>query len=218
MSTEMTKQHIKNFILDVDGTLWNTTEVVANAWNRAIIADGNSSVRVDAEILKTQFGKPMDVIAANLFTDVTPEIRENLLEECCKEEQAALKESTENLRYPLVRETMKKLWENGSNLYIVSNCQSGYIELVLEKNELAEFIEDYECFGNTKKSKAENIDFICKRNHLKKEETVYVGDTNGDRAAAKEAGISFIYAAYGFDKVENAAYRIETFSDLIHIS
>ena len=31
---------------------------------------------------------------------------------------------------------------------------------------------------------------------------MYVGDTSGDEAAAREAGIPFFHAAYGFGKAE----------------
>ncbi|MBR1741500.1 MAG: HAD family hydrolase [Lachnospiraceae bacterium] len=206
----------KNIILDVDGTLWNTTEVVARAWNQAITEEGHSHVRVDAEGLKKQFGKPMDVIAANLFTDVTPEIRAKLLEDCCAKEQQALMETTENLRYPHVKETIQKLKdEKNCRLFIVSNCQTGYIELVIEKNGLEDFISDFECFGNTKKPKGENISFICERNRLKKEETVYVGDTIGDKEAAEAAKIGFIYAAYGFGDVRGTDILINEFQELL---
>lgn len=71
---------VKNIILDVDGTLWNTTEVVAAAWNRAIRADGRTKITVDGARLRTLFGKPMDVIGKELFTDVPDDIREELQE------------------------------------------------------------------------------------------------------------------------------------------
>lgn len=54
-------------ILDVDGTIWNTTEIVAQAWNRAIDESFPQVPHVTADILKGQFGKTMDVIGNNLF-------------------------------------------------------------------------------------------------------------------------------------------------------
>lgn len=208
---------ITNFILDVDGTIWDTTEVVAKAWNRAIETDGHSKTRVDAGRLKTLFGKPMNVIAENLFTDVTPKIREKLLNDCCREEQHDLSECTENLMYPYVKETIEELHEKGCRLFIVSNCQTGYIELVLEKNEITEYIEDFECFGNTGKQKSDNIRSICDRNGLNRSETVYVGDTLGDYEAAKEANCTFIHAEYGFGMVSDSEYQISSLKELLHL-
>ena len=55
-------------ILDIDGTIWDTTFIVADAWNLAIEKNFPSVPRVNAGLLKTQFGKPMNVIADSLFT------------------------------------------------------------------------------------------------------------------------------------------------------
>ena len=56
-----------SLILDVDGTIWNTTGIVAQAWNIAIDRFFPQLSHVNAEILKGQFGKPMDVIADNII-------------------------------------------------------------------------------------------------------------------------------------------------------
>ena len=87
----------------------------------------------------------------------------------------------------------------GHRLFIVSNCQSGYIELFLRKTGLEKYITDIECFGNTKKTKGENIRLVIDRNIPGS--TCYVGDTAGDQTAAAYAGIPFIFASYGFGQV-----------------
>lgn len=209
---------LQNIILDVDGTLWNTTEVVAEAWNQAIEADGSSAVRVDAKRLQSLFGKPMNVIGELLFTDVDETTRERLLDACCVYEQEALHGGEHHLLYDGVAETMQALHAKGISLYIVSNCQSGYIELFLEKNALQNMVRDIECYGNTGKAKGENISLLMQRGGLLPEETVYVGDTMGDYEAAKEAGISFVFAEYGFGEVPDATRRITAFSDLLNDS
>lgn len=206
---------VKNIILDVDGTLWNTTNVVAKAWNAVIVADGSSAVRVDAGRLQGLFGKPMNVIGELLFTDVDADVRERLLDGCCVSEQKALYGNEDSLLYDGVAETMKTLHEQGISLFIVSNCQSGYIELFLEKNALQDVVKDTECYGNTGKPKGANIALLMQRGCLKPEETVYVGDTLGDYDAAMEAGITFVFAEYGFGDVPDAKERIQTFSDLL---
>ena len=57
-----------SIILDIDGTIWNTTQVVAEAWNKAIKENYPQVKPVTAEILQGQFGKTMAVIAENLFS------------------------------------------------------------------------------------------------------------------------------------------------------
>ena len=70
-------------------------------------------------------------------------------------------------------------------LYIVSNCQKGYIEAFLEFHKLGKYFVDRENAENTGLSKGKNIRLVMARNGL--ENTVYVGDTIGDQNAAKEA-------------------------------
>ncbi|MCI8564513.1 MAG: HAD family hydrolase [Lachnospiraceae bacterium] len=206
---------VKNIILDVDGTLWNTTEVVAAAWNRAIQADGRTKITVDGARLRTLFGKPMDIIGKELFTDVTDDIREELLDSCCYYEQEALKQEEASLLYPNVPETIQRLVkEQGRKLFIVSNCQCGYIELFLEKNQLASYITDFECFGNTGLPKGKNISLLATRNKILASECIYVGDTVGDYEAAKDAGMPFLFAAYGFGAVEGTR-QIRDFIELL---
>ncbi len=204
-------------ILDIDGTIWNTTAVVADAWNTAIADICPKVPLVTADILKQQFGKPMNVIADNLFKEATEEERKVLLVECCKREQKALAENTKDITYPNVISTIKEL-ALSYKLFIVSNCQDGYIELTMRKNGIESYICDFECFGRTGKQKAENIKLIAERNALKL--PLYVGDTEGDLTACEEAGVPFIWAAYGFGKnlpESRLSGKIESFSDLLNL-
>ena len=49
------------------------------------------------------------------------------------------------------------------------------------------------------------------------EECVYVGDTQGDANAAKEAGVPFIHAAYGFGKADSCAAVLDDIRKLPEI-
>lgn len=201
-------------IFDIDGTIWDTTEVVAQAWNAAIDKNFPQVPHVTANDLKKQFGKTMDEIAQNLFHCLSKENQDVLIEECCIAEQDFLHKSDRNLTYNGIIEVIQQLAQKYS-IFIVSNCQSGYIPVVLEKNNLYAYIKDSECFGGTGLGKAENIDLIIKRNNLKN--PVYIGDTLGDFLACKDVGVPFIWAKYGFGHVdENQCYAvIGTPSDLL---
>ncbi|MFZ5353993.1 MAG: HAD family hydrolase [Bacillota bacterium] len=206
---------MKSIIFDVDGTLWDTTEVVARAWNRAITKVGGTAAVITAPMLKKEFGKTMDVIANNLFHDALPEKRELILQQCCHCEHEDLEKSTEDLLFPNVKETIRKLSKKCS-LFIVSNCQSGYIELFLKKTGLEKYITDYECFGDTGKNKGENIKLIIERNKL--DDAVYVGDTQGDYEATVFAGIPFIYASYGFGNAEKYYLSVSDIKELLDLA
>lgn len=201
-----------SIILDIDGTIWNTTGVVADAWNLAIQKNFPNVPPVTDKILKTQFGKTMSEIGDNLFAVLNKEERKSLIDACCKEEHIALKNNTKNITYPTVLETIPELAKK-YKLFIVSNCQSGYIELTMAKNNIEKYITDFECYGNTGNNKAENIMSLCKRNNLKS--PVYVGDTQGDLNACKTAEVPFIWASYGFGNADSFYKKITVFSDLL---
>lgn len=203
---------MENIIFDVDGTLWDSTEVVAQAWNKAIAEVGGTKAVVNAAILKREFGKTMKVIADNLFPDADEATKALLMKKCCVYEHEALEENEETLLYPAVVETIKELAQR-YRLFIVSNCQTGYIELFMKKAGVEAYIEDWECFGDTGKVKGENIRLLMERNKLAG--AVYVGDTQGDYEATQLARIPFIFAQYGFGSVENPAQAIECFEELL---
>lgn len=201
----------ENIIFDVDGTLWDTTQTVADSWNDAVQSLGYASPGFTGETLKQEFGKTMDVIAEDLFPHIPPEPRSILMEACCRYEDNYLEKLEVPPLYPGIRETLKEL-SAAHRLYIVSNCQSGYIELFLRKANLEDLITDIECFGNTKKTKGENIRLLMNRNVPGS--TCYVGDTDGDQKAAAFAGIPFIFASYGFGSVTDCFASLSSIRDL----
>lgn len=207
-----------NLIFDIDGTLWNTTGVVAGAWNKAVREKDYPELKnlnITDKMLQKEFGKPMDVIADDLFGDIDPVKKAELLKLCCVYEHDFIAENTKDLSYEGMRETMHELAKR-NRLFIVSNCQDGYIELVIEKNGLGELISDFECFGHTGLQKNENITLLMERNGLEPSQTVYIGDTMGDFEATKKAGLKFVFARYGFGDVPNPDYVVDSFRELLN--
>lgn len=168
---------MKAIILDVDGTLWDTTGVVAEAWMQAaseLMIPPDTPITADR--LKQEFGKPMDEIAANLFPTLSESQRALVMESCCEYEEFYLENAREPLLFDGMKETILTLSQNYA-VCIVSNCQKGYIELFLKKTGLENAITDFECFGNTGLSKGENIRLLMERAQIT--DAVYVGDTKG---------------------------------------
>ena len=198
-----------SFIFDVDGTIWDTTLVVANAWNRAL-TELNLSERVSDVILKGLFGLPMDDIISKILPAESKETREKFKPLCYKYEHEYLLE-TGGTVYPGVKETFKALSQSRS-LFIVSNCQSGYIELMMKKTGITDYVKDFACYGDKGLLKAENIRLIVSRNSLKK--PVYVGDTQMDADACDTAQVPIIHAAYGFGTVKAPYAAIHNIGEL----
>lgn len=199
-----------SIIFDVDGTLWDSTKSVAESWNKAIREHSSLNLTLEPVSLSKVFGKTMTEIADALFPDLSVKERMELLDVCFDEENRYL-EDHPGILYPDVVRTIKELFLS-CPLYIVSNCQCGYIEVMLRTTGLAPYIRDHLCFGETQVPKGETIRMLIERNNL--QSPVYVGDTQGDADSCKTAGIPFIFAEYGFGDVPDARTRIHTFSDL----
>ena len=170
--------------------------------------------KITAEILQQEFGKPMHKIALDLWPDIPDQERDKLVECVLSEEQKELENITTDVSYPGVIDTLKQL-SKSVNLYVVSNCHEGYMQVAIDKTHISPYIKDYEYFGRTEKPKDENIRLVMSRNCIKN--AVYVGDTQGDADASAKAGIPFIWASYGFGQVSNYWAKIDQFSDLIKI-
>ena len=202
-----------SIIFDLDGTLWDSTGTVAQAWQAAIQqVDFVTETMTQAKV-QSITGLPYDVIFQTLFPDLSGKERETLKKICAIEELAYMKRFGGQLYEGLVA-TLDYLKEK-YRLFIVSNCQSGYIEAFLEHHQMGRYFDDFACFGDAKKSKAENIRQVVSRNGLTS--PVYVGDTQGDCDASAANNIPFIYATYGFGQADKQHARIEKIMDLRHL-
>lgn len=199
----------KGLIFDMDGTLWNATENITKSWNY-ILKKENVNIKLTLDDMKAVMGKTMTDIADTLFYMFDSDKRMDLLKNCCDYENEYLREHGGEL-YPELESTLKEL-QKDYHLYIVSNCQSGYIEAFLEYYGFQDLFEDIECFGNNRQLKADNIRLVCERNQL--DIAYYIGDIQGDYDATKEAGLAFIHARYGFGTVAQPVSYINNFIEL----
>lgn len=204
----------KGLIFDMDGTLWDSSVQVAKSWDIAIAECGYRRAALTREDMQRVMGKTMDVIAQILFPDTDGEFRAELLAHCCEVENAYLRMHG-GVLYPKLRSTLEKL-KGKYHLYIVSNCQKGYIEAFLDYYQMWELFEDVECYGNNLLQKGDNIALLASRNALT--EAVYVGDIQGDYDASQKAGVGFIHAAYGFGTINVPVPAIRSFDELPEVA
>ena len=197
-------------IFDLDGTLWNTSETIVPIWNKVLKSHSETDKQLTVAEMNGYMGKTLEQIARLMLPKLSLERAMSIVYECCDVEQGYLKKVGGKL-YGNLAETLRQLKVKHS-LYIVSNCQDGYVQAFLDYHGFNEIFDDFEMSGRTKKSKGENIKMIIERNNLDK--AVYVGDTQGDYDAAKEASVPFVFAEYGFGSVDNSEYSIKEFSEL----
>lgn len=199
-------------IFDVDGTIWDSTPTVTEAWNRALSNAGYSE-KVTADRLKGLFGLPMDDIIHDILPDSDRKERDKVGTLCYKYEHEYVSEKGAKV-YEGLGEALSILSERYP-LFVVSNCQAGYIELMLEKTGFGKYFKDHVCPGDTNLLKAENILLIAERNGLKN--PIYVGDTHMDEEACVKAGVPIVFASYGFGKVEKPDFIIDSPMDLVKV-
>lgn len=199
--------------LDIDGTLWDSTYTVAEAWNEVLEKKPEINLVITSDLLKTLFGRPLPEIASAIFADYDKETQIKLIDECCEKEHEFL-DAKPGIIFEGVVETIRKLAKKYP-VCIVSNCEEGYIELVMDKLGIKDCITDFECPGYSGLAKGDNIKLVMDRNNYK--DIVYVGDTQGDYEATRKAGVPFVFCKYGFGKPEGYEYSVEKFSELLNL-
>ncbi len=200
----------KSIIFDLDGTLWDSTGCVCAIWNRVLNKYEDISLTITQEIVSKMMGKTMNEIGKTLFPNLTEERRQQIIADFGNEEVNYLSRKGAVL-YEGLEETLKIL-SLDYNLYIVSNCQDGYVEAFLHAHQLKSYFKDYEMSGRTGLDKGHNIKLIMKRNTI--DQAFYVGDTEGDEEASRFAGIPFIYASYGFGQAKYPDMIINSIEEL----
>ena len=107
-------------IFDVDGTLWDATQRIAEAYTVILEREKIEGKVITADMLASVMGLLNEDIAARLFPELSYEKRMRLIETCCEFECEYLRKHGGRL-YPHVEDTLEKLSARYP-LYIVSNC------------------------------------------------------------------------------------------------
>jgi len=149
-------------LFDMDGTLWDSAKQVAEAWSTVSLP--RLGKEVTQEDMYRVMGKPMDELALALFpghglSELLP-----LMEESCQVENDYLARHGARL-YPGLEQTLPALAADYP-LYIVSNCQTGYIEAFLSYYSFEKYFEDFICYGTNGRQKGENIALIMEKTGL----------------------------------------------------
>lgn len=194
---------------DLDGTLWDVTDLLYEVFNE-MVAKYNLKP-ISKEQVEKCMGKTSDECIEILFSDL-------LHEESIKYFKEALDIATQKLLiqggklYDGLEDTLKSLIDRGYKLGIVSNCIEGYIEAFMISSGLGKYFNDIVAAGKKEIPKGDAIKLAITRDGVRS--AIYVGDTLKDQEAARDAGIEFIHARYGFGKELQAEYYINSIKEL----
>jgi phosphoglycolate phosphatase len=178
-------------IFDLDGTLWDTTRPVLAAWKQ-VAQTTQGLPAVSESQIHSVMGLPQTEAFEKLLGGIHPPLLEKAARDFEEREIALL---ANHYLYPGVAEGLELL-AGSFPLYLVSNCGTAYLDCFLKVSGVGKFFQDADCFGTTKTPKGDTISLVMRRN--KKSKGAYVGDTAGDQIAARQAGLDFYHARYGF--------------------
>ena len=144
----------KAIIFDLDGTLWDTSKEIEQVWKN-VAQDYN--IKVNENLIRKIIGFTKKEIIEYLFKGNSKEGNE-FITKCQEKENEYLKENGGHI----YKNTIKTIIDlsNKYDLYIVSNCQAGYIEAFLRHYFIEKYFKDYESSGNTGFSKDKNIEMV----------------------------------------------------------
>lgn len=200
---------LDGLIFDLDGTLWDATVSTATAWNIAL-AEVGSEKRVTADDIRSVAGKPFDECVDILFPGILQQYRDlNTLLDTYEMKYVAMHGG---VLYDGVRDGIQNLAQR-HQLFIVSNCDTWYLNLFFDQTDLRTKFTGFDCNGMSGIGKEQMLRNLQKNFSMKN--LVYVGDTVGDEQSANLAGVPFMHASYGFGTAVHPVQSFRSFTEIV---
>jgi phosphoglycolate phosphatase len=100
-----------------------------------------------------------------------------------------------------------------TRVFLVSNCEARDLDLFLRFSGLSPQIAGFDCHGMSGLPKSEMLAKM--KNKYSLNNPVYIGDTAGDEAASRQAGIEFVYVSWGFGELQRNVKTVDSFTELV---
>jgi phosphoglycolate phosphatase len=179
---------IDSVVFDLDGTLWDTCEACAAAWNNVRAGHAIRFRPITADDVRSVAGKPHDLCIREVFAGL-PEEQLRILSYETQAEDNRLIAERGGVLYPGVLSGVARAPSSLSALH--REQLPGRVRRTVSRAFGPRLVlRDYECFGRTGHEKEQNLRALIARNALTA--PVFVGDTAGDQAAAASNGVPFV--------------------------
>ncbi len=207
---------INNYILDLDGTIINSSNEVLLCFEKAF---AQSNYKIDkSRLTPNVIGPPLKEI----IKLIAPEINENDIEIVMENFRLIYDYDEHDISeyYSGVLEFLNKAKNSGKKLFIATYKPEKPTRRIEKQFKMDMFEEIYtiDKFGEHI-TKTQMINDILNKFNLKKEETVMIGDASSDVISAKEAGVTGIGVLWGYgdDKtnlIKNSDYVVKNTQEL----
>lgn len=200
---------LKGVIFDLDGTLLDTSEGIIDAV-KYTIRKLNYSELEDNKI-KEFIGPPIQKSFEKFFNCSISEAQEaaNIFRNYYKT-NSLLKASP----YPGIYELLSYIKENGCALAVATYKREDYALELLKEFGFDDYCSVMHGADNMNEmTKADIIKLCIEELGIEAEETIYVGDTEGDYLGARECGMGFVGVSYGFGFTDKSQYKYNVVTD-----
>jgi phosphoglycolate phosphatase len=211
---------IKLLIFDLDGTLADTGQDIADALNYALEPFGSKKYSVEETKMMVGSGisRLLESLIADLKDDDTPESKELVTKRFTGFYAEHLMDNT--IAYPHVKDTLSQL--NGYKRAVLSNKREIYSKKILSDLELLEHFDLVWGSDSVREKKPSPVPILdlMDRFGVSNEETTIIGDSNFDADAGRAAGIKVVGVSYGFrprSYLEGADQIIDSFDELLEV-
>ncbi len=182
---------IKAFIFDVDGTLIDSNDFHAEAWQKAFEKFGK---KISFEKIRMQIGKGADNLLPEFLTE--KEINEFGGEITEQRGEIFKREYMPRVKpFPKVRELFKKIKADGKKIALASSSKDDEVEEYKKIANIEDLVEKSTSSDDAEKSKPEPDIFqaaLKLLGNLALENVLVVGDTPYDAEAATKAKLKIV--------------------------
>lgn len=200
---------IKAIFFDFDGTLVDSQPAISQAFSKTI----------SEEMGVTDYTLPTHLIGktfAEMFTHDFKDLSEDQITKCIATYRKNYSKDGYKTHkiYPEVENVLKILMEKYP-LYISSLKLESVLLKVVEALSMQTYFKGVHGTLVQGEHKAETLSRILDVIQLKPEECILVGDSSSDYEAAERLEMDFIYASYGYGKLESCKKVISSFGEVL---
>lgn len=192
---EIKNKTVKYFaVFDLDGTILNTAEDLADAVNYGLKKNGLETYSTE-EVLK-MVGNGVKNLVLRAIGD-----KKELFDECFKDfkEYYSAHYAVKTYAYNGVKEALLSLKNSGFTLGVLSNKYDAAVKDLAEiyYGDIFDFVSG-EKEGTPRKPDPTSLNDMIKLCGAEKEHTVYIGDSDVDVKTADNAGVKCVSVTWGF--------------------